>query len=167
MANEIWKRMKGDTNKSYQAFCIYRNLGKDRSLEKVTSSIYFKGESRENVGSKFKAKFNQVMKWSTEKNWINRVAAYDDYLDDQAREDIEGEWREAILLQKKIARTALKKVFNHIDKMNELETSTRDMTNLLKEAANLQRLCFGEATEHVKSENKNEDVVIMLPDNGR
>lgn len=167
MANEIWKRVEGDTNKSYQAFCIYRDLLEERSLEKVTSKLYFDGETREKIGSKFRSKLTQVMKWSSKNKWVNRVSAYDDYLNEKTRHKNENERMEAIEVQKKIARTALKKALNHIEHMNELETSTRDMTNLMKEAANLQRLCFGDPTENIKSENSNEDIVIMIPDNSR
>lgn len=169
MTGEIWKRQDCDTNKSFQAFCIYRNLGKDRTLEEVTKQFYYNVKGGSEVGAlkSFKSKLNQVRKWSAENKWVERVGAYDDYLDEQCRRDIETERREAIEMQKKIARVALQKAFEHIDSLDPVESKTRDMTALLKEAANIQRLCFGEATELVKSENTNEDIVIMIPDNGR
>lgn len=114
MANEIWKRMDGDTNKSYQAFCVYRNLGEGRTLEEATKQFYYNTKESHKPPNElkgFQSKFRQMRKWSAENNWINRVSAYDDYLDEQARTDIEEERREAMEIQKKIARVALKKGF--------------------------------------------------------
>lgn len=165
--DEIWKRQGCDTNKSFQAFSMYRNLGTDRTLEKVTSLLYFNGKKQEEIGSKFRSKLTQVMKWSSNNKWVKRIEAYEDYVDDMARVEFEEERIEAIKLQKDIAKSALELARDHIAGLEPGEVATRDITSLLKEAANIQRLCYGEATEHVKSDNKNEDIVIMIPDNSR
>lgn len=37
---EIWERLPNESSKAYQAFCIYRDLGVERSLEKPEFLIY-------------------------------------------------------------------------------------------------------------------------------
>ena len=36
---EIWERQKNESSKAYAAFCVYRDLGPERSLEKVRQNL--------------------------------------------------------------------------------------------------------------------------------
>lgn len=69
MADEptIWERLPSDTDKSYEAFCIYRDMGTARSLAKACKKFY--GNSKANLG--------QIEKWSRDHNWQVRVSACD------------------------------------------------------------------------------------------
>jgi hypothetical protein len=67
--NPIWKRLPSDTDKSFEAFCIYRDMGATRSLKMVAEKL-----------SKSDTIINR---WSREHNWVNRVAAYDASLDEK------------------------------------------------------------------------------------
>lgn len=65
----IYKRLPSDTDKSFEAFCIYRDMGANRSLEKVSQAL---------------SKSIPLLKgWSTTHNWQERVAAYDASLDEK------------------------------------------------------------------------------------
>ena len=68
----IWERQTTDTDKSYSAFCVYRDMGRDRSQERVGKEL---ARSRQ-----------QISRWSHKHDWVNRVSAYDDYLEAQARQ---------------------------------------------------------------------------------
>lgn len=35
---EIWERQKNESSKAYAAFCIYRDLGTERSLDKALAA---------------------------------------------------------------------------------------------------------------------------------
>jgi hypothetical protein len=72
----IWERLDTDTDKSFAAFCIYRDMGAKRSLDKVSQEIYGKS-----TGSQ-----RYVEQWSTDNNWVNRVAAFDKYQDSLRQE---------------------------------------------------------------------------------
>jgi hypothetical protein len=65
----IYKRLPSDTDKSFEAFCIYRDMGANRSLEKLAQAL-----------GKTKANFEQM---SRRFNWQERVAAYDASLDEK------------------------------------------------------------------------------------
>lgn len=64
---ELWERLESDTSKSYEAFCIYRDMGSKRSLERVGQAL-----------SKSKALMDR---WSSAHNWQARVIVWDDYQD--------------------------------------------------------------------------------------
>lgn len=73
-----WDKLDTDTDKSYQAFCVYRDLGKGRSLEKVQERL-----------SKSTGYLRQLYKWSSNYNWVERANAYDLHLDRTQRNAVE------------------------------------------------------------------------------
>ncbi len=60
-----WDRQEGETPKAYAAFCAYRDLGTERSLEKVGGSS---------------AKVRVCERWSSRYSWPARAAAWDEHL---------------------------------------------------------------------------------------
>jgi len=76
---QLWERQKGETQKSYAAFCLYRDAGPKRSLRATHDTFY--GEGRSNLA--------QITVWSTKWQWVARTAAYDEHLDAQRRERME------------------------------------------------------------------------------
>lgn len=71
----LWERQPTDTPKSYEAFCIYRDMGATRSLHKAALKYY--GKSSVSLG--------QFEKWSVDMNWQERVQAWDAYQDELRR----------------------------------------------------------------------------------
>jgi hypothetical protein len=66
----IWKRLPSDTDKSFEAFALYRDMGASRSLKVVAEKLQ---KSEGLIG-----------RWSRTRDWSNRVAAYDASLDEKA-----------------------------------------------------------------------------------
>ena len=64
---ELWERIEGDTPKSYQAFCIYRDMGHKRALRKVAHEL--------------DKSLTLIARWNDTHNWQERVQAWDDYQD--------------------------------------------------------------------------------------
>jgi hypothetical protein len=64
-----WERLETDTDKSFEAFCIYRDMGASRSLSKV--------------GQKLGKSGALIERWSTQHDWQNRVVAFDTFRDSQ------------------------------------------------------------------------------------
>lgn len=77
----IWERLETDTDKSFEAFCIYRDMGANRSLRKVCEKVY--GKSTVNL--------RYIEEWSTTHNWQERVSAYDAYTAEKRRKRKEQE----------------------------------------------------------------------------
>lgn len=63
--DKIYDRQDTDTDKSFAAFCVYRDMGGDRSLEKL----------RIQCGYRSGRKLEQ---WSSKYQWVKRCAAFDD-----------------------------------------------------------------------------------------
>ena len=62
--NKIYDRQSNDTDKSWLAFCKYRDMGSDRTLEKLRLTIG-KGSVR------------SLEMWSSKYSWVERCRAFD------------------------------------------------------------------------------------------
>ena len=62
-----YDRQEGETNKAYAAFCIYRDLGVDRTLEKAAKNFY-PSDPRQ-IGARNRS---QLSVWSRHNNWVKR-----------------------------------------------------------------------------------------------
>jgi len=71
----VWERQHKETSKAYKAFCEYRDLGLDRSLSKLTQEL---DVSKTHLGN-----------WSSKYNWVERVEAFDDYIEARVRDSNE------------------------------------------------------------------------------
>jgi hypothetical protein len=81
--NQIWTRQKGERSKAYSLFCIYRDDGINRSLEKVKKKYCKTEEDTISI--------SYIMKLSANNDWVERAEAYDDYLEEKTRLENEAE----------------------------------------------------------------------------
>lgn len=73
-----YDRQPNETDKSWAAFCMYRDMGRERSLEKLRQKRTEEGIAN---GS------SVLGSWSVKHNWVERCSAFDD--DELERESIE------------------------------------------------------------------------------
>lgn len=136
MADEkpIWQRVDSDTDKSFEAFCQYRDLGAGRSLEKVAQ--------------KYAKSIPVLKRWSAGHNWVERCAVYDTWVDDEhSRERIKRQkrvetnaWKDYEAIRKGIEkRIALYEQDNWQGDISEL----REVLRLMREADDLARRSVG------------------------
>lgn len=76
--SDIWQRATDETDKAFAAFCVYRDLGSERSIDKAYQ--------RQNGG---KTAPRWWEGWSTRYKWVERVKAYDNHLEAQRRSTME------------------------------------------------------------------------------
>jgi hypothetical protein len=76
-----YDRQTNETDKSWAAFCIYRDMGRYRTLEKVDQN---KTQTRQ------KRSLSYLKEWSVKHSWVKRCSAFDD-------DELE---KESIMLQK-------------------------------------------------------------------
>lgn len=69
-----WERQEGETEKAFQAFCAYRDMGTGRSIQKL----------RKNAG-KTQGYERHLFAWSSRYDWPARAAAWDQHLDSERR----------------------------------------------------------------------------------
>jgi hypothetical protein len=77
MANEFYERWENESDKAYEAFSIYRDMGISRSIDNVVQKL---NKSRQ-----------LISRWSGQYAWVQRAAAYDDHIDQLARKKLERE----------------------------------------------------------------------------
>lgn len=69
MVKQLWQRQAGESDKAFEAFTYYRDLGPQRSLDKLRLVL---PKNRALLG-----------RWSAKWAWVDRCTAYDDSLDDK------------------------------------------------------------------------------------
>ncbi len=149
----LWERLESDTPKSYQAFCIYRDMGGKRTLDSAWQQYQ---DGTKTVSGYFR-------QWSIDHNWQERVQAWDGYQDSlrqerklQKRIEIENNAvSDYDLLRKMIdKRKALYEDMNYKAlpiELNELLLLMRRADDYARRAVGLPDKITESKTEHVGS----------------
>ncbi len=80
-----WEQQGGETAKAYAAFCVYRDMGRDRSLLKAWRLQKGYEKATSVPGS--------WVNWSDSNDWKRRAESYDAHLEKIARAEREDEHR--------------------------------------------------------------------------
>jgi hypothetical protein len=138
-----WERQKGETQKAFEAFCIYRDMGADRSLSKVSQQL-----------GKHKV---LLQRWSSRWQWVLRVEAWDDHLDQGARR--ENEKRVKAMAERHANQAMLfqQKLVERLRTINPEDLSPADLARWFDVAVKVERLSRGEPTENVRQEDNRRD----------
>lgn len=151
---EPWEQQKGERSKAFMLFCIYRDLGPLRSLEKC--SIKYHEDHNDNLN------IRQFGEYSRKYDWVARAAAYDQHLDELERAQLEEELKE---MTKRHARDTARiqeiamNVLAHPDMQHpeDMEPSkiawiVQTVSNAYEKAGGFERLTRGESTEKISNE---------------
>lgn len=151
-----WERQDEETVKQFEAFCIYRDLGKGRSLQKVSTQL---------------SKSMTLMKrWSAKNDWIERVAAWEDEQDRLIRIELT---RDIGAMRKRhadIASAMLLKAARALQKIPDDEIKASDISRMIETATKLERISkgdVGEVVEERQGEAVADPVQFYIPDNNR
>jgi hypothetical protein len=91
--DQIWTRRKNEPNKGYHLFCLYRDLGPFRTIEKAhkiaVKEVEESTKINQNQPSPNIPNFNTFKTYSAKWNWIERCKAYDDFVDENFRTENE------------------------------------------------------------------------------
>lgn len=86
-----FERVEGETQKAYQAFQKYLELGPERTLALATDAVYGRY-----AGGKRRQPAGQIVKWSQRFDWHKRAQAWDDTLQMARLEAVEQAERDRI-----------------------------------------------------------------------
>jgi len=142
--SELWDRQPGESTKAYAAFCVYRDLGTERSLEKA-GQMLDKPRTRKWLGE-----------WSAKYKWVERAKAYDDYVEKLKRKEKEKAIKEMAERQARIAMAFQEKIIERLQSIDPAELTPTELARWFDVAAKIERLNRGEPTEIGKQE-------VMLP----
>lgn len=140
----LWEQQPTDTDQSYSAFCVYRDLGVRRSLVEASRKYYDLGDEPIAGTS---PKLRQMKSWSATHNWVARANAYDLYLDEQARYEQLEAVKEMRRRHAAVASMALAKAAERLRVASSESLSISDASRLLDLAVKIERLARGEASE--------------------
>ena len=143
-----WERQPHDTDKSFEAFGIYRDMGNVRSLRSVVQ--------------KLSKSLTLIARWSGAHNWLARVRDYDDYqvqLHQGRKLQKQIEIEDNVVSDYDLLRRAIEKRkglldgANHVAKIHELH----DLLALMKRADDYARRAVGLPDRITESELTGKD----------
>ena len=121
-----WERQKGESDKAYEAFVTYRDMGTNRSIRAVAQKL---AKSRTQIG-----------KWSSGWEWTERVRAYDNELEKEARAKAVKDRKDMTDRHIKIAMQLQKKALEALTSLEVEAMSPKDIKEYIKMATDLERL---------------------------
>ena len=155
-----WERRESESTKAYEAFCIYRDMGRERSLSKVAEKLQ---KSETLMG-----------RWSRTYDWVRRAAKWDDEQDRIERETAQKEQAKAIRDMRKrhadLGQAMLIKAARALARIPDDEIKPTDISRMVDVASKLERISRGDVGEVVEERDggaATPAVTFYMPDNGR
>ncbi|MCC8135608.1 MAG: hypothetical protein LIO40_02900 [Ruminococcus sp.] len=133
-----WERQKGESAQAYEAFAMYRDMGTERSIRAVSQRL---GKSK-----------TLIDRWSREKSWVERVRAYDNELDKQAKAKAVREHKAMTERHISIAMQIQKKALEALKNLSVENMSPKDIKEFIKMATDLERM-----NRTIEETDKNSD----------
>ena len=140
LRSPLWGKQRDETHRQWMSFCIYRDLGKGRSLEKALKEANKKRTTKAAWGE-----------WSKKNQWVKRSEAYDDYLEGKVRESNE---TEIVKMNKRHVKSMVyiqNKIFvNTIMALKDTDYKKlrlSDAISILEKTIKLERMGRGVSTE--------------------
>jgi len=150
-----WEKQKSETNRAYNAFLTYRNMGALRSLSKAAKefygNLYF---------GKASSKLRQFQDWSSRWNWVVRCSDWDA---EEERLRIEQKRKDILEMDRRQAKDGmeLSKIGMYNIKLQATDDPPKDKngniiqpkipvsesTRLFTEGTKAERIARGEVTE--------------------
>ena len=121
-----WEQQPGESAKAFEAFAIYRDMGVERSVRKVTQRL---NKSLTLIG-----------KWSSAYNWPERARAYDRDLDRQAHAQAVRDVRSMTNRHIRIAMQLQAKALEALEQLNVATLSPKMQLAFLAKATEIERM---------------------------
>ena len=134
-----WDRQPGEGTKPYSQFCVFRDLGADRTLQDTAAVL---GRTASGLYT-----------WAVSHRWYERVAAYDEHNDRKAQKERAVEIREMAKRHAQVSMAVLAKVVGRLTSLQPNEIKAADIARLLDVAVKSERLSRGVETEIHRVEN--------------
>lgn len=127
-AIEPWERQPGEGVKAYEAFCLYREMGSDRTLAKVSTRLSKSAQL--------------IRRWSYTYNWVERCRAYDRNLEKIAHKTAIKEYSDMTKRHIRIAMKLQSSAIASLEKLVESKQTMkpRDIKEFIALGTELERL---------------------------
>lgn len=152
-----WERQPGESDKAFEAFCIYRDMGSERTLQKV--------------GQGLNKSTTLMSRWSSENNWVERVQAWEDEQDRILRQEQIKDIKKMRQRHADLAMEMLSKALEGIQYLDPEELGAAGISRLVEVASKLEQKSRGDTTDAVEmreaEEKQPSPVMFYLPSNNR
>lgn len=142
----LWERQENESNKAFQAFCIFRDLGTGRTLAAVSE--------------KLRKSYDLIRRWSKNYFWQNRADAWDKMISEKAAEKAAEEYSKMLEVQinlGKMLQAKAAKAIQNIDFENVSIKSLPSVVNAINIGVEIERtareLSLQKSEEKISSEN--------------
>ena len=139
----VWLQQDDETNASYAAFCIYRDMGVRRSLRQTCQTYYELAD----LPARTDGKVTQISSWSQKYDWVERAWAYTAHLDRMARIEATEAAKQMGRRHAAIASVAIAKAAERINAIEASKLSTREAVVLLDLGVKVERMARGQSAE--------------------
>lgn len=153
---ELWEMQDSDTLKSWEAFVVYRDMGSERSLQRVAKEL-----------SKSEA---LIKRWSAKHNWGERIAAWESEQDRLLRIEMRRGIGQMRKRHADLAVKILEKAAEALQYIPADEVKASDVGRMVDVATKLERISRGDVGEVIEERDGGEavdPVQIYIPDNNR
>lgn len=151
-----WERQPDESTKAYEAFGIYRDMGTERSIAKVSEKL---GKSEA-----------LLERWSRTYDWVKRAAAWDLEADRLATKKLLNDIANMRARQRKQALKMQVKGLELLKEINPGDAKLSEIVSLMKLGMEQERICMGDVGEVVEERNGGDAVPavqIYIPTNNR
>lgn len=132
--SKAWERQRGESQKAFEAFAIYRDMGPTRSLLKVTQKLT-KSETL-------------IKRWSSKWNWVDRIQLYDAEMDRQQLLQQEEERKQMAERHAKQALLFQNKIIERLRTIDPNRLTPADLIRWFEVAVKVERQARGESDKH-------------------
>ena len=156
---KVWERQKDESAQAFEAFVLYRDMGTERSIRAVSQKL---GKSK-----------TLIERWSREKSWVERVRAWDNYLQKEAQKVAIKKVRDMNTRHANMACMIQKAAMAALQKWGPDMVTPKNFSAIVKLATELERqsrtasAAAADEKLDVDNEEEKETIHIYLPDNGR
>lgn len=153
---EPWERKHGETEKAFEAFLIYKNLGP--------------GRTQIDVAQKLSKSVSLIRRWASEWEWKNRVIAWDSDVEQKAKEEAQKELKAMILRHIKIGMKIQEKGLKGLDHLDPKRMGAISVREFLDFGTKLEREARALITQSEQDDGKKKgaaEIHVYIPDNGR
>ena len=136
MANKktlLWERQEGESVQAFEAFRLYRDMG-------VNGDITGAKRVLQKVADELQKSYTLIRRWREAWNWEERVRAYDNYIDEQARKAAEHEKKKMLRRHASMAMQLQAKALEALTKLDPDLMSPKDIKEYIRTAVEIERL---------------------------
>lgn len=146
---DLWERKENESNKAFQAFCIFRDLGAGRTLAAVAE--------------KLRKSYDLIRRWSKNYFWQNRADAWDKMISEKAAKKAAEEYAKMLEVQinlGKMLQAKAAKAIQNIDFENVSIKSLPSVVNAINIGVEIERTARELNLQKSEEKNSAENIFV-------